>query len=236
MRTFLLFSAFLLVVSTATAQERATTTAGTRLLIYPTGTWTYDDGSKPGRWDLEENWYRLKKKMTVEQVRKLIGEPYRISETDVPTIIFWHYPKGGRVEINLKEVKGDSVRATRKKGAHAWLLPDWNASSDSGLALAAERARTAKGKTILIYNDRTWKPASTAINGSSSHPLNWRSLRGRMTTAQVKKLLGAPEREEKKEKDPVVVWHYPNGGRVQLMTRAVSGVPAGLAAWTEPKW
>lgn len=240
MRTTLLLLAFLVPLLHASAQERATTTAGTRLLVYPTGTWTYDDGSKPGRWDLEENWHRLKSKMTPEQIRKLIGEPYRISETDVPTILFWHYPKGGRVEINLKEIKGDSLRATRKKGVHTWLEPDWNVtSSDSGMALAAERARTAKGKSILIYHDRTWKPASTAINGSPSHPLNWRALRSRMTTAQVKKLLGAPTREEKNEKDPkdpVVVWHYPNGGRVQLMSRARSGVPAGLAAWTEPKW
>src|SRR5688500_12857996 len=118
MRNSLLALLFLLPLATpdVTAQELATTTSGTRLLIYPNGVWAYDSGSKPGRWDLDENWHRLRSKMKPEQVRKLLGEPFRISETDVPTIIFWHYPKGGRVEINLKAIKGDSTRRERKLG------------------------------------------------------------------------------------------------------------------------
>jgi hypothetical protein len=238
MRRILLLSAIVLplLCHSATAQERATTTSGTRLLLYPNGSWAYDSASKPGRWDLEENWHRVRSKMTPEQLRKLLGEPARISETDVPTIIFWHYPKGGRVEINLKAIKGDSLRATRKLGVQSWIEPDWNASLDTTIAGALERARTAKGKSIVIYQNQTWKPASVAFAGNAGHPLNWRALRGRMSPAQVKKLLGAPEREEKHATDPVVLWHYPNGGRIQLFTRTVAGAPAGVASWTEPSW
>ena len=238
MRRILILSALVLpILSLAVvAQERATTTAGARLLLYPNGVWAYDSGSKPGRWDLEENWHRMRSKMMPEQIRKLLGEPARIQETDVPAIIFWHYPKGGRVEINLKAVKGDSLRAARKPGVQSWIEPDWNAAIDTTIAGALERARTAKGKTIVIYQNQTWKPASVPFAGSAEHPLNWRALRGRMSAAQVKKLLGAPECEEKHATEPIVLWHYPNGGRLEIRTRAASGIPAGLASWTEPSW
>ena len=95
------------------------------------------------------------------------------------------------------------------------------------------RLGQTKKNLTLVPDEETTEKSEELKKKLEESKAQWRQLEKGMTQAQVRAILGEPERVIAPI-SPTIDWYYPNGGMLEFYNN-YSG-PFLLSSWTEPQW